>query len=181
MLNQDLREYRTISAGLKSTYQGGQCKQERPKTGGSEMPTILGKPFLTSWTGRPPHMLLPDVPVWYRFVEKMGGLFEKLYYDSFLGGPTLTAEEELDPMKRMWRANTAKRTDAIVETINEVWLIEVSNYPGMRAVGQLHTYQALWIEDPKIIKPEKMVLVCERLDTDIGAACGKFGFQVYVI
>ena len=145
------------------------------------MPTNLGRPFSIDWRGRPPHMLLPDVPVWYRFLTKMRGAFLNLYYDSFLGGPTLTPQEETDAMKRMWRANTAKRTDAIVETEDEVWIIEVASYPGMRAVGQLYTYQALWMEDPKIMKPERKVLVCERLDEDIGAACGKFGFQVYIV
>jgi len=126
-------------------------------------------------------MLSPDIPVWYRFLESYGGVFEALYYDSYLGGPVLTAEDEKNPMKRMWRANTSKRPDAIVETRDEVWLIEVSDYPGMRAIGQLHTYQALWLEDPKIAKIEKMILVCARLDTDIGSACGKFGFQVYIV
>lgn len=126
-------------------------------------------------------MLEPDIPVWYRFLERYGDFFLSLYYDSLLGGPYLSPEEEKDPMKRMWRANTAKRADAIAETEKEVWLIEVSDYPGMRAVGQLHTYQALWLEDPKIMKLERMVLVCGRLDTDIGAACGKFGFQIYIV
>lgn len=126
-------------------------------------------------------MLAPDIPVWYRFLEKWGDLFQSLYYDSFLGGPFLTEAEKKDPMKRMWRALTAKRTDAIAELQNEVWLIEVSEDPGMRAVGQLHTYQALWLEDPPIAKIEKLVLVCSRLDTDIGAACGKFGFLVFIV
>lgn len=126
-------------------------------------------------------MLAPDIPVWYRFLEKWSGLFLNLYYDSYLGGPFLSEAEKKDPMKRMWHALTAKRADAIAETENEVWLIEVSDYPGMRAVGQLHTYQALWLEDPMIMKIEQRVLVCSRLDTDIGAACGKFGFQVYIV
>ena len=145
------------------------------------MPTILGRKYDVDWRGKPPHMLAVDIPVWYRFLDKWGGLFETLYYDCYLGGPYLTPEEKEDPMKRMWHALTAKRTDAIAETRGEVWLIEVSDNPGMRAVGQLHTYQALWLEDPTIIKIERMVLVCDRLDTDIGAACGKFGFQVYIV
>lgn len=145
------------------------------------MPTILKRPFSVDWRGKPPHMLAPDIPIWYRFLDKWGGLFLKLYYDSFLGGPALTPEEEKDWTKRMWRDITAKRPDAIAETENEVWLIEVSNNPGMRAIGQLLTYQTLWLEDPKIAKIERMVLVCAVLDTDIGAAAGKFGFQVYVV
>jgi len=93
----------------------------------------------------------------------------------------LTPEEEADPFKKMWRYNTSKRADAIAETETEVWVIEVADYPGLRAVGQLNVYQTLWIEDPKIIKPEKMVLVSERVDVDLLAACGRFGIQVYIV
>jgi len=145
------------------------------------MPTTLGKPFSVDWRGKPPHMLFPDIPVWYAFLKTYGSLFTNLYYDCFLGGPTLTPEEEKDPMKRMWRSNTVKRIDAIAELPNEIWIIEVSTYPGPRSLGQLMTYQALWIEDPKIMKPEKMCLVCGGLDTDIGPSAAKFGVQIYVI
>jgi len=40
---------------------------------------------------------------------------------------------------------------------------------------------ALWVEDPKIIKPEKAVLIVETLDTDLGAACGRMGVMVFVV
>ena len=144
------------------------------------MPTTLGRTYLTDWRGNPPHMLQPDIPVWYRFLDTYGQFFQKLYYDCLLGGPFLSLEDERDAMQRMWRANISKRADAIAETVDEVWLIEVSAMPGMRAVGQLLTYQTLWLEDPKITKLERLVLVCERTDTDIMAACGKFGILVYI-
>lgn len=145
------------------------------------MPTDLGRPYEIDWRGSPPHMLAPDIPVWYRFLEKYGEYFKNLYYDCLLGGPFLTPEQERDPFQRMWRFNTSKRADAIAELRTEVWIIEVANYPGLRAVGQLQVYQALWIEDPKILKPERMVLVSERIDNDLGAACGKFGIQLYLM
>ena len=145
------------------------------------MPTTLGHKFSTDWRGDPPHMLAPDIPVWYRFLDTYKFEILNLYYDCFLGGPYLTPEEEKDPIKRSWRAITSKRADAIAETEKEVWIIEVSDYPGMRAVGQLFTYQTLWLEDPKIEKLERLLLVCSRIDTDIGAACGKMGVLVYVV
>jgi hypothetical protein len=126
-------------------------------------------------------MLLPDIPVWYRFLEKYGPYVRALYYDCLLGGPFLGTDREQDPFQRMWRFNTSKRADAIVEVSTEVWIIEVASYPGLRAVGQLQVYQSLWIEDPKIIKPERLALVAERIDNDLGAACGKFGIQVYLV
>lgn len=145
------------------------------------MPTTLGNPFSVDWRGKPPHMLPPDYPVWYAFLEKYGSIFTALYYDCFVGGPHLTPEEEKDPMKRMWRANTVKRIDALAELEGEIWIIEVATYPGPRSLGQLMTYQALWLEDPKIMKPEKMCLVCGGIDTDIGPSAAKFGAEIYVI
>jgi len=124
-------------------------------------------------------MLDPDIPVWYRFLEKYGPYFQALYYDCLLGGPFLSKEQLEDPLWRMWRFNTSKRADAIAETTDEVWIIEVAAYPGLRTLGQLQTYLTLWLEDPKIAKIERLVLVCERIDQDLGAACGKFGIQVY--
>lgn len=126
-------------------------------------------------------MLAPDVPVWYRFLDSYGSYIQSLYYDCLLGGPFLTPDQENDPFQKMWRFNTSKRADAIAELSTECWIIEVANYPGLRAVGQLQVYQTLWIENPKILKPERLALVAERIDNDLGAACGKFGIQVYLV
>lgn len=145
------------------------------------MPTTLGQPYKIDWRGDPPHMLPDDIPVWYRWLTLYGAYTRALYYDCLLGGPFLTPDQEKDKMLTMWRYNTSKRADAIAETATEVWIIEVANYPGLRAVGQLQVYQALWIEDPKIIKPERLLLVASRIDNDLGAACGRFGIQVYLV
>lgn len=145
------------------------------------MPTTLGKKYSTDWRGQPPHMLRQDVPVWYDFLTQYGHLFIALYYDVLLGGPWLTQEEEKDPMKRMWRANVAKRADAIAELENEVWIIEVNTEPGLRSLGQLMTYHALWLEDPLIIKPEKLLLVARTVDRDALAAAAQYGVQIYIM
>lgn len=145
------------------------------------MPTTLGEKYSIDWRGRPPHMLQPDIPVWWRFVARYGRQIEALYYDCLLGGVELSPEDERDPMKRMWRATTAKRADAIAATRDELWIIEVSDYPGMRAIGQLLTYQTLWLEDPKIAKIERLLLVAGQIDTDVAASAGKIGILVYIL
>lgn len=144
------------------------------------MPTELGKKWEIDWQGNPPHMLTPDIPVWYRWLKKYGPYILELYYDCLLGGPWLTPEQRKDPLQVMWRFNTAKRADAIAETDTETWIIEVASYPGLRAVGQLQVYRTLWREDPLIDKPDRMLLVCERIDADLAAACGVYGIQVYI-
>jgi len=84
-------------------------------------------------------------------------------------------------MKRMWRANTAKRADAIAELAREIWIIEVAQRPGLRAIGQLLTYQHLWLEDPKIDKPVRVVLVAEQFDKDLFAAAANSGILIYAV
>lgn len=126
-------------------------------------------------------MLQEDIPVWYRFLEREGRAFTALYYDVLLGGPWLSPEEERDPLKRGWRANTAKRADAIAELETELWIIEVALDPGLRAAGQLITYLNLWNEDPKIKKTPRMVMVSQRLDPDLAATMGSLGVLVFLV
>jgi len=145
------------------------------------MPTVLGKKYSIDWAGDPAHMLKTDIPIWQRFREKWAFQFAGIYYDCFLGGPYYTEKELKDPMVRMWRANMAKRADAIAELKDEVWIIEVSASPGLRALGQLQTYRTLWLDDPKIMLPEKAVLVCEEIEPDLARAAGMYGILVYVV
>jgi len=146
-----------------------------------KMPTILGPKYSTDWRGKPPHMLAPDIPVWYKFLKEWSKHFVSLYYDCLLGGPAPAKDENKDAMARMWRALTCKRADAIAELENEVWLIEVSAYPGMRALGQLLTYHTLWIQDPKIDKPVIMVLVADQIDPDVRLSYRPYGVQLYLV
>lgn len=145
------------------------------------MPTDLGRPFSLDWRGNPPHMLKQDVPVWYRFLEKWGSDFINVYYDCLLGGPLLTPEEKKDPLAVSWRTINAKRADAIADLENEVWIIEVAPDPGVRIIGQLQTYRALWLRDPKINKIERMVLVSESHNMDLFDAAGMLGILIYLV
>jgi len=145
------------------------------------MPTILHRPFPLDWRGKPPHMLAPDIPVWYRFLEKKLFDFQALYYDCLLGAPTLTEEQELDPIKRMWRFNTSKRADVIAITPLSLLIIEVADDPGLRAIGQLQVYRTLWLQDPVILLPERLILVCERIDPHLLSATQQYGMETYVV
>ncbi len=145
------------------------------------MPTTLGQEYSTSWRGKPPHMLAPDIPIWYRFLAEHAPDFEKLYYDCLLGGVAIIQKQLNDPMARMSRALLAKRADAIAETNDQTWLIEVSASPGMRALGQLLTYHELWKQDPQISKPIRLVLVADSIDPDIGIAYAEYLISVFLV
>jgi len=143
--------------------------------------TELGKAYNLSWRGDPPHMLKVDVPIWYRFLEKYGAPFIKLYYDCLLGGPYLTPEQAKDAYMKDYRVLNSKRADAIAELEDQVWIIEVAKEPGLRSLGQVQVYRALWLRDPKIIKPEKAVLVADRINPDLLDAAGMYGVLTFMV
>ncbi|GAG06578.1 unnamed protein product [marine sediment metagenome] len=145
------------------------------------MPTELGKRYELIWRGDPPHMLKPDIPIWYRFLAIYSGPFLNLYYDCALGGPSLNAEKKRDPLEVMWRGLLVKRADAIVELAGEVWIIEVSADPGLRAVGQLISYGHLWKRDPKIDKPVKLVLVSGTIEEDLADVVSSYGGLIFIV
>jgi len=145
------------------------------------LPTVLGKAYDHFWRGRPPGMMDVDVPVWWRFFDKWGWQFERFYYDTTLGGPLYTQEAMKDPLMKMWQRTLSKRADAIAESKTEVWIIEVTGSAGLRALGQLMTYRALWLRDPVIMKPERLALVAEVADPDTADAASMYGVMVFIM
>jgi hypothetical protein len=145
------------------------------------MPTELGPRFETFDPIDPPQMLPQDWPIWQKFRKAYGDLFLHFFYSVKLGGQLLTDPAIPENMKKTWYASTAKRVDAIGETKEEVWIIEVASNPGLRAIGQVLTYASLWGVDPKINKPAVSVLVSERVDQDLRFACMVQGVRVMEI
>jgi len=142
------------------------------------MPTKLGEPYSVLWRGRYPHMLKEDFPVWEAFLNQNLELFERVYYDVRVGGVLSTDPGIPEKDKQMFYDNTAKRIDVLGETKDEIWIIEVATRPGLRAVGQLQTYLALWFDDQRILKTAKAVLVCQSIDADMERSLTFYGMYV---
>jgi hypothetical protein len=123
-------------------------------------------------------MLKEDYPVWESFLKQNLELFERVYYDVRVGGVVSTDPGIPEKDKQMFYDNTAKRIDVLAETKDELWIIEVAARPGLRAVGQLQTYLALWMEDPAILKTTKAVLVCQSIDADMERSLTFYGMLV---
>lgn len=93
----------------------------------------------------------------------------------------MTPEELLDPLKKDWQYLLQKRIDALVELKDQVWIIEVNAEAGQRSIGQLFTYQTLWLRDPKIRKLEKLILVSRTMDSDLIDVAGSRGIQIFLV
>lgn len=142
------------------------------------MPTELGPPFEIFDPIDPPQMLPQDWVIWHKFRKTFGEIFLRFFYNVRVGGQDVQDPSISEPIRKSWYYSTAKRIDAVGETKDEVWIIEVAANPGLRAMGQIMTYQSLWALDPKIQKKGVAVLVVDRIEQDLQFACSVQGVRV---
>ena len=108
-------------------------------------------------------------------------LFQRLFYDVRVGGVWPTDPTLPYKMQEMYYNVTAKRIDVVAELTNEVWIVEVAHQPGLRAVGQLMSYVALWYDNPGLSKPAVGVLVARSIDSDLARALEIYGLRARLI
>lgn len=145
------------------------------------MPSTLGDEFSPLWRGKYPAMMAEDHPIWNKFLDQNRAFFERIYYNVRVGGIYPGPEHGDEKSRLDFYFVTAKRIDALCELKNEIWIVEVASRPGLRATGQLLTYQALWLDDVKIVKPLKMVLVANSCDEDLRRALEINGVLVRLV
>lgn len=145
------------------------------------MPTILGESYLPTWRGKPKQMLSTDHPLWDKFLDQYGSLFERFYYNVMLGEAAIELPANPTFEEKIEQSLLSKKIDAIGETKDEVWIIEVASKPGLRAIGQIMSYRSLWFEDPKINKLEHFVMVTDKIDRDLLSAAASYGIETILL
>ncbi len=127
------------------------------------MPVFLGSVYNASWKGNPPGMAPLDYPIWQNFLSRFSPLVRRVYYNVRVGGGSVGPETKNPDDMLMWLSITMLRIDAVIETKNEVWIIEVKPNAGRTAFGAVKIYETLWNADPKIDKPAIPVVVTDTI------------------
>lgn len=135
--------------------------------------------------GRPsrrfPHLLPPDVPVWERFLAKYGSQYERIDYDVRVGygrdpGPNFSPN-----LRTMGILLSQRRIDAVGITHSTIDIIEITANAGLKAIGQLSAYPALYRDTYHPTKPLRAVLVTESLQSDIKPVLDHTGILYFIL
>lgn len=86
-----------------------------------------------------------------------------------------------DHLRRMAVANTMLRLDAVGYKGKQPTIIEVKDRAGASAVGQLLTYEAVWLHDYPDTPAPKLILVTNRLQPNIIHVLDKSGVDLNVV
>lgn len=125
-----------------------------------------------------PHMMAADNEVWTRFLESGMIEIERVWYDVHVGNEVKGDWQDNDVRQKISRGLTRKRIDVVARVEGDYWVIEVKPVAMHFAVGQVLTYERLFIE---LYSPElatRPVIVCDMCDTDIINVCQLNGVMV---
>ena len=128
-----------------------------------------------------PHFTLEEAEVLEKFQEA-GVLSGKWSYDVRLESKKVPAMEgEPEYIKKMWKAVTAKRIDAVCEDENFIHIIEVKRYMQASGIGQLLLYSHMYAEQFKPFKRIKLWLIAYYPDADVVEFCEQMGIKTWTV
>jgi len=91
------------------------------------------------------------------------------------------AEDLPEPLRSMWEALTAKRIDAVCETPDAIWIIEVKRVMLPSGIGQLLLYAHMYNQQYKPQKPVKLLYATYYPDPDVENFCKQIGIKTWSV
>ena len=132
---------------------------------------------------RPPfaHFKPHEVEIMAAFLNQR--LLDGVYrFDVRLFTEVIEPAPEAEPeMYFAWHMLRAKRIDAVCETVDAIWLLEVKDVLRPSAIGELLTYRALYDRQFHPLKPLRLGVVAGEDDELVRPACEEQGIRVWVL
>jgi len=128
-----------------------------------------------------PHLLQADANLWDRFLARNPRRFEDILYDIRVGEGRDPGDDYNPSIRQMAIDLSQRRIDAIGITPDEMYIIEISCRPGLKAVGQLIAYPILFAEKYPTTKAIRTLLVAETIESDVEPVLKKANipFELY--
>lgn len=137
------------------------------------MALYLGPQFLNTWNGYPPRMSEEDYRIWQRWYPTIQRQVKQMWFDVGLGKPKPIPAGTSVELAFMWDRNTQKRADVIIETSQEIWLVELRFKAQPNAIGRLLTYLDLLQDENPWLKPILPILVTDQEDPEVRRSAEK--------
>lgn len=116
------------------------------------------------------HLLKKDIIVWERFLRSEAHRYTHFDYDVRVGDGRDPGPEFTSNIRIMATKLSQRRIDAVAHAPNHIAIIEVTVVAGIKAFGQCKVYPILYAIRNPTHPPLKMILVAERLGSDVEPA-----------
>ena len=128
-----------------------------------------------------PHLMVNDVVIWERYLDKYAQGWDSFEYDVRVGEGQQPNPEHPKNIQLMAVALTEKRIDVIGWIRGKVVIIEVKPSAMLSAVGQLISYQILYEERYPEAGRTELMIVTDRIGPDLEHLCKKLRISIAVV
>lgn len=113
------------------------------------------------------HLLPVDVPVWERYLDLHGSVYDLIEYDVRVGLGREAGPEYRENIRKMALDLSMRRIDAVGHSHGLITVMEITTAAGFKALGQMYAYPILYTLTFMPNFPVRSLLVCESLQSDI--------------
>ena len=121
------------------------------------------------------------MPLWNRFLDLYGGLWEVFEYDVRVGPPSGAARGADPATQAVFEALTKLRIDAVGFRPGDTWIFEVKPFAGISTVGQLVGYRDLFVGERPDIGPVGLGVVTDRFQPAVGEVFKSQGIEAWIV
>jgi hypothetical protein len=143
------------------------------------MPPVFPPVWLpATFRGHYPHMSKRDGQVWENFLKIYADRFDAFAYDVALGGIVHDIPGFTDADRLGYQYATALKIDAVGQTPDAFWIIEVRPEATVSAVGSALVYSMICERDDVFAGALVPTVLCNSIQVDCQWACQQLGIQV---
>jgi hypothetical protein len=141
----------------------------------------LGTLWPAEMARTPPSFERIENEIWQRFIDGYGDSYEGFYYNVKIGEDRFPGIEVLDPYQKMQQEIALKKIDAVGKR-GATWdIIEVRRHAGAGTLGQLLTYETLWLAYSGPLKPYTLTIVTDYMDIDTQLAVRARDASIFIV
>ena len=128
-----------------------------------------------------PHLLAPDAILWQQFLDSYGAQFNYFDYDIRVGEGRDPGNEHPQNIRDMAITLSQRRIDAVGYAPDRIYIFEITQEAGLKALGQLSAYPILYERTFAPDRPLSPIVVCRSFATDAQPAYTRAGIGFYLI
>ncbi len=138
----------------------------------------LGIKYNSTYDGIPPRLGRVEIEIWSRWRDEALNGAKSVWFDVGLGDGAPIPKGTPPAYAKMWRRNTQKRADVIIEYSNSLWIVEIRSIANPNVIGRLLVYEKLWKDaNPLPHLPVQLVVVSDTLEKETALTAKSLGIK----
>jgi hypothetical protein len=129
---------------------------------------------------RYPHLLDQDAPILTAYLLEHGHRYHTVFFDVQVGQGRDPGPDYQDNIRNMAIRLSRRRIDALGLGKDTVDIIEITEAAGTTAIGQLITYQELYIKGRPNTQTPRLIIAARSLQTDMQPPFDALDIEVHL-